>query len=220
MRIGILGAGHVGETVGRLWVEAGHQVLFGSRHPDESAGLVQAIGANASAGTPRQAALFGEVVLLAVPMKAIPELADSLAPVLANKIVLDASNPDPERDGEPAREAIRLGHGSSRWTASRLPGARLVKAFNMQRFDALRAEAHRNEDPLAIALAGDDFGALAVAEQLVRDAGFEAVIVGSLEEGRAFDPGTRHYAKSVRASHLRHELSEREAAARARDRLG
>jgi predicted dinucleotide-binding enzyme len=216
MRIGILGAGSVGETVGRLWCEAGHQVRFGTRHPPESAKLVEAMGPNASAGTPREAVEFGEVILLAVPLKAIPELGRSLAALLVDKTVLDACNPYPERDGEPAREALRLGRGSSKWTASMLPGARVVKAFNMQRVDTLRAEAHHADDPLAIVLAGDDFGTLAIAKQLVRDAGFEPVIVGSLEEGRAFDPGTRYYASGVHASQLRQDLSEREAVARAR----
>ena len=214
MRIAILGAGRLGETIGRLWCKAGHEVRFGTRRPSESAALVESLGAKASVGTPREAAEFGEVALLAVPLKAIPEIGRLLAQPLQNKTVLDASNPYPERDGAPAREALGEGRGSSKWTASKLPGARVVKAFNMQRFEALRSEAHRAGDLLAIALAGDDFAALAIAKRLVRDAGFGAVIVGSLEEGRAFDPGTRHYAKGVRAADLRQDLGEHQAAAR------
>ena len=215
MHIGILGAGQTGATIGRLWCQAGHQVLFGTRHPERLAALVQSIGADASAGTPREAAEFGEVILLAVPLKAVPELAKELAPLLTNKTVLDASNPSPDRDGEVGREAIGEGRGSSKWTASKLPGARVVKAFNMQRVDALQTEAHRADDRLAIALAGDDFSALGAAKQLVEDAGFDPVIVGSLEDGRAFDPGTRYYATGIHASALRQEMGETQAMLRA-----
>lgn len=214
MRIGILGAGKLGETVARLWYEAGHEIRFGTRHPSETLRLAESLGARASSGTPREAVEFGEVILLAVPLKAVPELGESLAALLRNKTVLDATNPSPERDGEPAFEALQL--GSSKWTASKLPGARVVKAFNMQCIDALRREAHRVGDFLAIALAGDDFGALALAKRLVRDAGFGAVIVGSLEEGRAFDPGTRHHAKGIHAADLRQDLGEAQAASRMR----
>jgi hypothetical protein len=214
MRIGILGAGHLGETIGRLWCQAGHQVRFGTRNPEKTAELVRALGANASFGTPADAAEFGDVVLLAVPLKAISELGKQLAPLLRNKTLLDASNPCPEGDPEPAREALREGRGSSKWTASQFPGARMVKAFSMQSCEALQAEAHRAGDLLAIALAGDDFAALAIAKRLVHDAGFGGVIVGSLEEGRAFDPGTRHYAKGVLAADLRQDLGEKQAALR------
>ena len=217
MRIGILGAGRVGEALGRLWCAcaAGHQVRFGARRPGGPARLAESIGANASVGTLAEVAEFGEVVLLAVPLKAVPEIGRLLAPRLKDKIVLDASNPNLERDGESAREASELGLGSSAWTASKLPGARVVKAFNMQDADLLGSEAHRAGDPLAIAVAGDDFGAISVAKQLARDAGFEAVIVGSLEEGRAFEPGTRHYAQGIRAADLRQDLGASQATLRA-----
>ncbi len=210
MRIGIIGAGHIGSTVGRLWVEAGHEVRFGTRHPDELKDLVASLGPRASCGTARAAADFGQVVLLAVPMNATPELADELAPALKDKAVLDATNPYPDRDGDVARAAISEGHGSSVWTAHMFPRARVVKAFNMQRYTALQSEAHATTDPLAIAVAGDDSDAVELASRLVRDADFEPIVVGRLEQGRAFDPGTPHYANGVHASDLR-----REAAARA-----
>jgi predicted dinucleotide-binding enzyme len=157
----------------------------------------------ASSGTAREAVDFGDVVLLATPLKATPELA-KLGDLWKGKIVLDATNPYPERDGDAAREAIARGQGSSVWTQSKLPGARVVKAFNMQRYTALQSEAH-NPDALAIVLASDDEDALRIAEKLVRDAGFEPVVVGSLVNGRAFDPGTPHYANGARASELHRE---------------
>lgn len=209
MQIGIIGAGHIGGTLGRLWCQAGHEVLFGTPHPDALLSLVKSIGLGASGGTPEEAAEFGDVVLLAVPLKAIPELAETITPALIGKVVLDASNPYLDRDGDCAREAIEQGHGSSVWTASKLPGARIVKAFNMQRYSTLEAEAHKGRDPLAIAIAGDDRDAVDVAMMLVRDAGFEPIVVGSLEDGRAFDPGTPHYANGVHAAELRREVQAR-----------
>jgi hypothetical protein len=92
MRIGIVGAGMIGSTVAKLWVEAGHEVRLASRHPNELQPLVQRLGERASAGTPAETAEFGEVVMLALPIKAIPELARELAPLLAGKIVLDTGN--------------------------------------------------------------------------------------------------------------------------------
>jgi len=208
MRIGIVGAGHIGATLGQLWREAGHEIRFGTRHPERTFPLVMKLGQHAEGGTPEEAAAFGEAVLLAVPLKAVPELASSIGPMLEGKPVLDATNPYPERDGQCAREAIAAGRGSSAWTADHLPGARIVKAFNMQRFDALEREAHNPDERLAIALASNDEDALDVATDLVIDAGFEPFVVGPLEEGRAFDPGTPHYANGAHVSELLREASQ------------
>jgi predicted dinucleotide-binding enzyme len=213
MRIGILGAGHIGSTVGRLWMKAGHEICFGTRHPEDLIDRVATLANDgngaptARTGSPLDAATFGEVILLAIPLGVVPELSRTLGSALAGKVVLDATNPYPERDGDVARQA--LARGSSRWTAAQLPGARVVKAFNMQLYTALEAEAHKAERPgdgLAVALASDDADALQVAERLVRDAGFEPVIVGPLDRGRAFDPGTRHYGSGVHAAELRRDL--------------
>jgi predicted dinucleotide-binding enzyme len=205
MQIGILGSGRIGSTIGRLWCEAGHTIRFGTPHSDKAADVAGDIGPRAAAGSPREAAEFGEVVLLAVPLRAVPELGQTVGEALRGKVVLDATNPYPERDGDCAREAIAQGRGSSVWTAAHLPGARVVKAFNMQRFDALQSEARKKDDPLAIAIASDDAEALGIAAKLVRDAGFEPVVLGPLEMGRAFDPGTPHYANGAHASELRPE---------------
>ena len=100
MRIGIIGAGKIGSTVAKLWVDAGHEVFLSSRHAEELRPLVMKLGERASAGTPREAVQFGEVVMLTVPLKAIPELARELAPLLAGKVVLDTGNAYPQRDGD------------------------------------------------------------------------------------------------------------------------
>src|SRR5436190_16596181 len=93
MNIGIIGAGMIGSTLAKLWVDAGHDVRLASRHPDELRSMVERLGTRASAGTPQDAATFGEVVMLTVPLKAVPDLARDLASALAGKIVLDTGNP-------------------------------------------------------------------------------------------------------------------------------
>ncbi len=92
MRIGIVGAGNIGSTMARLWADAGHEVRVASRHLDELRPLVAQLGTKGSAGTAMDAATFGEVVMLTVPLKAVPDLARDLAPILAGKIVLDTGN--------------------------------------------------------------------------------------------------------------------------------
>lgn len=193
MRIGIIGAGHIGGTVGALWVGAGHDVRFGTRTPERLAGLVQRLGPRAAAGSPDAAAAFGEVVFAAAPYGAWPELARALAPSLAGKVVMDAANPYPARDGAFARQAIDAGQGSGVPVAALLPGVLLVRAFNTVAAGTLRAQAHRRGDQVGVPLAGDDAEALAVAARLVRDAGFAPVVVGGLARAADFDPGTPVY---------------------------
>src|SRR5574337_1508902 len=97
--IGVIGSGHIGGTVGGLWVADGHPVLFSSRHPDELGDLVRRLGPLARAGTVAQAIAFGDALLVAVPYKALPELGHDHAAALRGKIVLDACNAVAARDG-------------------------------------------------------------------------------------------------------------------------
>src|ERR1700720_4397923 len=156
MRIGIIGAGNIGSTIGKLWVDAGHDGRFASRHPDDLENLVAKLGPHASAGTPADAAKFGEVVVITVPLRAVPDLARELGSSLAGKVVLDTNNAYPKRDGEMGEEARRHPSGSSAWAAARFPGARWVKAFNSVYYKTLGNEAHRKGDRLGIPIAGDD----------------------------------------------------------------
>jgi hypothetical protein len=203
MRIGIIGAGMIGSTMSRLWADAGHTVLIASRHPEELEPLAEKLGRNASVGAPVDAAAFGEAVLLTVPLLAIPQLASDLAPSLAGKVVLDTGNAYEKRDGAAAREASQDPQGSAGWAARMFPGARWVKAFNTVYFKVLEREAHRNGDRVGIPLASDDPRALDIAADLVRDAGFEPVVVGPLARGKEFEPDTPPYNTGMSARDLR-----------------
>ena len=196
----------IGSTVGKLWVNAGHEVFFASRHPEELESLVAKLGKRASAGTPAEAARFGEVVMLTVPLAAVPDLARDLTTSLASKVVLDTGNAYEKRDGAVAREASRHPQGSAGWAAANFPGARWVKAFNTVYFKTLEQEAHRDGDKVGIPLAGDDRAALDVAAQLARDAGFDPVVVGPLPRGKEIEPGTKPYNSGMSGRQLRKAL--------------
>jgi 8-hydroxy-5-deazaflavin:NADPH oxidoreductase len=204
MKIGIIGAGKIGGTLAALWVKAGHEVLISSRNPDELKPLAQTLGPKAHVGTPREAALFGDVVLISIPYGALPQVGRDLKSELAGKIVLDTGNPYPERDGAMALEARRKGTGVA--SAEFLPGVRLVRAFNAINYKSLQSEAHRAGEPVAIPLAGDDAKALALASQLVKDAGFEPVVVGPLSSAKLFDVGSPVYVQVLTAKELRARL--------------
>jgi predicted dinucleotide-binding enzyme len=165
--------------------------------------LIEQLGRGASAGAPADAATFGEVVMLTVPLKAIPDLAAGLAPLLAGKIVLDTGNAYERRDGATAREASAHAQGSAGWAAAMFPGSRWVKVFNTVYFKTLLTEAHRNGDRLGVPLASDDRDALETAARLVRDAGFDPVIVGSLARGKEFEPDTPPYNAGMSGEQLR-----------------
>lgn len=204
MKIGIIGSGRIGGTLGSVWVKAGHEVLFSSRHPEELKELAERLGPRARVGMPREAAVYGQVVLVSVPYHAVPQIGRDFANELAGKVVLETGNPYPSRDGEMAVKARARGTGVS--SAEFLPGVRLVRAFNTIAHYDLRSEAHRSGDRVAIPLASDSPEALKIASQLVKDAGFEPVAVGPLSRAKDFDFGTPVYARALTARELRQEL--------------
>lgn len=203
-RIGIVGAGKMGGTLARLWSKAGHTVMISSRHPEELKAQAAALGPTVQVGTPEQAAKFGPVVVIAVPYGAEPELGKELAPELAHKVVIDLGNPYPQRDGPMAEQARAEGTGVA--SARFFPGARLVRAFNAINYNDLANQAGRAGERVAIPIAADDQQALGVTMQLVRDAGFDPVVVGDLSTAKRFDVGSPVYVQVLTATQLRERL--------------
>jgi len=206
VKIGIVGAGMIGATMAKLWADAGHEVLVASRHPDQLQPLIDRLGPRASAGTAAEAASFGDVVMLTVPLKAMPSLAIELAPMLAGKVVIDTGNAYERRDGEIAVQARSTKGGSAVWAARMFPASRWVKAFNTVYFKVLESEAHREGDRVGIPLAGDDRDAVEHVAALVRDAGFDPVITGPLAQGQMFEPDTPAYNTGMTGSQVRQAL--------------
>lgn len=205
LNIGIIGSGHIGGTIGGLWVKAGHPVLFSSRHPDELKGLVADLGSLARGGTVAQAIAFGDALLVAVPYGALPQIGQEHGDALKGKIALDACNAVAARDGAIADEVERDGIGVT--SEKYLPGTRLVRAFNTLSYSIFAREANRPEPRLAVPIAGDDPEAMRVAAGLVHDAGFEPVTVGKLADARRFQRGGPGYGQSVTAPELKQKLS-------------
>jgi predicted dinucleotide-binding enzyme len=185
MKIGVVGSGRVGGTLGTVWAKAGHSVMFSSIDLEHDKKLAASVGTNASAGTPRQAAAYGDVLLISVPYHALPAVGKDLAGLLKGKIVIDTCNPFTERDGEIGKWAQEKGAGTA--SAELLPGARIVRAFNAVGY-ARMAEAAKREPRAGMPIAGDDQKAIAIVSSLVRDIGYEPVLVGSLAFGRHLVP--------------------------------
>lgn len=188
LKIGTIGAGNVGRALGTVWVKAGHEVKFSSRNPDELRPWVAELDPSASAGTVAEAVAFGDVILLAVPYGALPQLAADYAPAMTDKVlVMDTCNPFPNRDGDVAVEAIEKGAG--RYIAELLPGAPVVRAFNAINYRLMARGGGRDDGTLlGMPIAGDSAEALAVASALTRDVDYEPVIVGDLAFGKHLRP--------------------------------
>lgn len=181
MKVGILGSGRIGAVAARLFVTAGHEVaIANSRGPESLQALVKELGPRAHAMTITDAARFGDVVLLAVPWHL--EAALPSAELLRNKIVMDAMNPY-----DPAGGFFDLkGSTSSEIVLRRMPGARLVKAFNTIYYEHLANRGRKDlplEDRHAIYIAGDDPEAKEIVAGLIRDIGFAPVDTGGLRDG-------------------------------------
>jgi predicted dinucleotide-binding enzyme len=205
IRIGVIGAGRIGGTIGGLWVKAGHPVMFSSRHPEDLKDLVAGLGPLATAGTVDQAIAFSDVLFIAVPYGALPQIGKDYGASLKGKVLLDACNAVASRDGNVADEVEQEGIGVV--SQKYLAGARLVRAFNTMSYTIFAREANRAPPRLAIPIAGDDAEAVNVAASLVRDAGFDPVVVGKLADARRFQRGGPGYGQSVSAAELKQKLS-------------
>jgi len=203
MRIGVIGSGHIGGTAARLFARAGHPVaVSNSRGPATLASLVSSIGANAKAMSPIEAARYGEAILLALPYRKVEALPP--ADVFGGKIVIDAMN---------AYSAVGrvMDDGdstSSEEVAKRLPGARLVKAFNTMGWNTLASGSRpAHEERLVVFIAGDDAAAKTAVAKLIEDIGFASFDTGSLREGgRRQQPGSPIYGRPLTVREARELL--------------
>ena len=201
MRIGIIGSGNIGGTLTRRLSALGHDVtVANTRGPDSLADLASETGATPA--TPEEAVAGAELVVIAVPLRAVPELPD-----LDGKLVVDANNYYPGRDGR--IEAIEGGAASSRWVAGQLAGARVVKAFNTIQWSHLLERGRPAGEPgrIALPVAGDDADAKATVMALVESLGFDAVDGGDLDDSRRQEPGTAVYGADLDAEHTRAALA-------------
>ncbi len=206
-KIGIVGSGRIGGTLGILLAKAGYEIFYSSRHPDALKNLVKSAGSKARAGTVAEAIAFGDVIVLSLPLKAIPELDVEIKENLKGKIVIDTSNPYPERDGEIAEVARKEPGGMGVFVARLLPGARIIRAFNTVYFEDLKKTTNKRGEKIGVPIAGDDREGMKAAEELVTAAGLDPVDVGSLSASKLFDVGATVYATSAPAREIREKLN-------------
>jgi hypothetical protein len=198
MKIGIIGAGHIGANAGKLFVEAGHEIaIANSRGAETLRDLIAELGERAQAVSVEDAIKFGEVVFVSIPFGRYKELP---AEALDGKIVIDSNNYYPERDGN-FSELDNNAVSSSQLLAEHLQGAHIVKAFNTIWFEHLKTQGDKSlpvEERRAIFIAGDDAEAKETVKKLIEDIGFGAVDTGDLNDGGlAQQPGTALYNRNL-----------------------
>jgi predicted dinucleotide-binding enzyme len=207
MKIGIIGAGRIGATLARLFVDAGHEVaVSNSRGPATLAAVVEELGTRAQAMTAAEAARFGEVVVVSVPFGRYRELPTE---GVAGKVVIDTNNYYPQRDGR-FEELDSDNTTSSELLQAHLPGSRVVKAFNAILWSRLRDDGRPAGDGerLGIPISADDEEAKRTVAELIDQIGFDAVDAGTLAEGgRKHQPGTPAYTDGLHTQELRVRLA-------------
>lgn len=197
MKIGIIGSGNIGGTLGEHWAKAGHEVMFSSRHPEELKLMADEVGAKV--GTSEEAVAFGEVILLAIPYGKMPDLAEQVGS-LENKIIIDATNPYPSRDGDVAQKVIDdESQTATGYVASQFSGAKTVKAFNSIYFKVLEEKAFQSgDDRIAVQVASDDPQAKQTVKQLIEDIGFAPQDIGDIQSSTIFEPNALLYNKNLK----------------------
>jgi predicted dinucleotide-binding enzyme len=207
MKIGIIGAGHIGGTLTRRLTALGHDVaVANSRGPETLANLAAETGATAV--TAREAARGRDLVVITIPEGRVPELPDDLfAGVPAEVVVVDTGNYYPQRDGKIT--AIEDGTPESRWVSEQI-GRPVVKAFNNIPARDLLSAGRPAGIPgrIALPVAGDDPAAKEVVMRLIDELGFDAVDVGGLDESWRQQPGSPGYTTNLDAEGLRRALAE------------
>ncbi|NDL65476.1 NADPH-dependent F420 reductase [Acerihabitans arboris] len=204
MKVGFIGAGMIARAVATLMLKQGHEVMFSnSRSPDTLFTLRRTLGCEA--GTPEEAAEFGDIVLVATPLKNYRSIP---AAPLAGKIVLDAQNYYPERDGNIA-ELDNHETTTSELLARHLPNSIIVKAFN-----AIAApDVEKDGRPAgsinrrALPIAGNDPEAKRVVANLIEQMGFDVVDAGPLAAGKRFEEGTAVYCVPLNSEQLKTSLA-------------
>jgi hypothetical protein len=200
MKIGIIGAGFVGRAISKLALKAGHQVMLSnSRDPKTLFTLTRTT--QCQAGTPQQAAEFGDIVVIAIPLEAYRSVP---AAPLVGKVVIDANNYYPDRDGR-IPELDQHQTTTSEMLAKHLPESRIIKAFNAIRMDDLLNDGlpASAAERRALPIAGDNAQGKAIVTALLDEFGFDVVDAGGLAEGWRFEAGTPVYCVPLNQEQLK-----------------
>ena len=186
MKIGIIGAGSIAQTYGKLWLAAGHEVMLSSRTKDTRDAV--ALDTGATAGPPEEAAAFGDVVLLAVNYPTVEQAVGAIAPHVDGKLVIDATNPLRYAEGGGTERVIGDSDIAGLIMADLLPRARIARAFTTLWTGHVEKRADPDDPKTAMTLAADDPADRKIVAELIRDAGLVPVDLGTLAQSRPLDP--------------------------------
>lgn len=208
MKIGLIGAGAIGQIYAKLWNAAGHEVLLSSRNPQKLTELVGEIGPSVQAGTPAQAAAFGDVVLLAVNYRTLDDAIEAIRPHVEGKLVIDATNPLQHAEGGGIERVIEDDQIAGLVVAGKLPEARIAKAFTTLWTGHVERHANVADPKVAMTLAADAPADRETVAQLVRDAGLVPVDLGTLAQSRPLDPPSPIWNVVLTAQELADRVDE------------
>jgi predicted dinucleotide-binding enzyme len=187
MKIGVIGSGNVGGTLGEVWWKAGHQLMFSDRDPAQAAAQAERM-AGAKTGSAEEVIAWADVVFMGIPFGAWPAITRQYGQALRGKVVFEPTNPSPSRDGEIAAPARAKGSGNA--IVEMLPGVKIVRGFNTFSHRAMGQEANRPGEKVGVPICATDAETLALGARLVRDAGFEPVEVpGGMAAASRFELG-------------------------------
>ena len=210
MRIGIIGAGKVGGGLGKLWVRAGHEVFFSSRHPNRLKALVEEAGPGAYSGNVADAALFGDVILFSPNFWSVDDALEATGP-LKGKTVVDVTNP---LEWSPTGRMVRSLPDSTtagEQLAKKIPDARVVKAFSTIAASFIPYAFYRpgQLQRLVVFYCGDHCIPKVAVHQLITDSAFVGLDAGPLRLARELEaPGRLHRAGLVGIAEGRRLLKE------------
>ena len=208
MKIGIIGAGAIGQTYAKLWSAAGHEILLSSRNPERLTPIVEGIGPAVQVGTPAQAARFGDVVLLAVNYWTLDEAIDAIRPHVLGKLVIDATNPLRHAAGGGTERVIGDDEIAGLVMAAKLPEVRIAKGFTTLWTGHVERHANVAEPRIAMTLAADAPEDRETVAQLISDAGLVPVDLGTLAQSRPLDPPSPIWNVVLTAQELADRVDE------------
>jgi 8-hydroxy-5-deazaflavin:NADPH oxidoreductase len=192
MKISILGAGNIGGNLGKLWAAKGHEIFFAVRDPqsDKVKALLNDLGDKVRTGSVKEAASFGEVVLLSVHWQNVPEILQEIQALISNKILLDSTNrmipPPPDTTGSASEDIARS-----------LRGAKVIKAFSTLGANNLTNLKFGSENASTF-ICGDDPEAKTIVTQLAEEIGFDVVDVGLLNTAPLIESLTKLWVQTSR----------------------
>jgi 8-hydroxy-5-deazaflavin:NADPH oxidoreductase len=210
MRIGIIGAGNVGGSLGKLWVRAGHTVFFSSRHPNRLKALTNEAGPGAYSGIVADAALFGELILFSPNFWNVDDALEASGP-LKGKTVIDVTNPLGWNPNGRLIRSLPVSTTAGEELAKKLPDAHIVKAFSTIPASFIPHAFYRpvQLQRLVVFYCGDHGPSKLAVHQIIAESGFVGLDAGPLRLARELEaPGRLHRAGLVGMAEARRLLRE------------